>query len=102
MIYYEVKKEREGVIPGLTPVAKRNQSLAELDVSASDLTKEERMKRVVSSDPTISPHIITFSQDLVAGELSEQMFRYSSLTFSFFASGMLNHRATFADYGIRL
>nr|CAB3265004.1 DNA polymerase epsilon catalytic subunit A-like [Phallusia mammillata] len=73
LIHSEAKKERSLMAPGLTPVVKRGHTQTQLNTSTTEMSKEERMKLVVPSDPSITPHIVTFSQDLVAGELSDQM-----------------------------
>ena len=74
MIYNEAKYERAITLPGGTPVVMRGHTQTQLNISISEMTKEERMKIVVPSDPSITPHMVTFAQDLVAGDLSEELF----------------------------
>ena len=76
MIYHESQREREAMGPGNTPVVKRGQTQTQLNVSTSEMSEEERLQAAAPSDPSVTPHMVVFSQDLVKGDLSEQMFRY--------------------------
>ena len=74
MIYKEVLQERatnDGT--GSTPNVRR-QTQTQLNVSVSDMSEEERLKTIVPSDPTITPYMVTFAQDLVSGDLQEELF----------------------------
>ena len=76
MVYHESKRRRAETTPGQTPVVKKGSSQTQLNVSVSEMSEDERIKAAVPSDPTVSPYLVTYSQDLVSGDLTEQMFRY--------------------------
>ena len=80
MIYHESIREREALGLGSTPVVKRGHAQTQLNMSTSEMSKEERMKLVTPNDPSVTPHMVTFAQDLVTGDLSEQMFRYDIIS----------------------
>lgn len=73
MLYHESKRERDETEQGNTPVVKRGNT--QLNVSVSEMSKEERLKAVVPEDPFVTPHMVVYAQDLVSGDLSEKMFR---------------------------
>ena len=77
MIYKELQQQRSGHNETYRPATqdlRRTQSSQQHNVSVSDMTEEERLKNVVPSDPNITPHMVTFAQDLVSGDLSEELF----------------------------
>ncbi|CAK8688654.1 unnamed protein product [Clavelina lepadiformis] len=77
MVYHESKRRRAETTPGQTPVVKKGSSQTQLNVSVSEMSEDERIKAAVPSDPTVSPYLVTYSQDLVSGDLTEQMFSLS-------------------------
>lgn len=61
MVYQETKRERALHLPGQTPVVRRGET--------------QSQDNAVPSDPSITEHVVTFTQELVAGELTQQLLR---------------------------
>ncbi|XP_039270554.2 DNA polymerase epsilon catalytic subunit A-like [Styela clava] len=65
MIHRETKRERTKYLPGQTPVVRRGDTQSQEEKGGKS--------KIIPSDPSITEHIVTFSQELITGELTQQI-----------------------------